>query len=261
MLEKIEKLKESTKAELIIPIHDFYPICPNYTLLNHKDDYCNIPDFQECKECLKSDFDGKLFLDSDIDISMWRDGWEELLELSDKILCFSNSSKDILTKAYNDIDISKIEVIPHKAQQILEPISIEKRENKSITIGVLGAISRAKGANIIKELVDRIDRDNLDIKVVLIGEISTPIDSPSFTITGRYQRDRLPKLIEKHKVDIFLIPSIWAETFSYTTQEIMMMDMPLMVFNLGAPAERVKNYSKGVILEKDYIDSIIEHIL
>jgi GT2 family glycosyltransferase len=261
VLNWIKKLKESKNAKLTLPIHDFYMICPNYTLLNHKDKYCDIPDdLDECKACLKSNFDGKVFLDDSIDISKWRESWGEIISITDNILCFSNSSKEILLKAYRDIDKEKIEVIPHQPQHQLEPLLLD--ENRDIkTIGILGSINKAKGADTVKELVERIERDNLDINIVLIGEISSPIISPKFKVTGRYQRDRLTKLIEHHKIDIFLIPSIWPETFSYTTQEIMMMDMPLMVFNIGAPAERVKEYRKGVVLEDNYIDNLFKYIL
>jgi len=263
ILEWIVELKSSTKAELILPIHDFYPICPNYTLLDNSSRYCDIPsDLTKCKECMKRrEFDGDIFIEEEIDISKWREAWGEIIDISDKILCFSTSSKEILTKAYRDIDESRVELIPHKAQYQLEAIEIEPRdEDSTITIGILGSINVAKGAEVIKELVERIEKENLDIQVVLIGEISNPIISPKFKITGRYKRERLPSLIKNHKIDIFLIPSIWPETFSYTTQEIMMMNMPLMVFNLGAPAERVKDYKRGVVLEENYIDNILKYI-
>jgi hypothetical protein len=39
-----------------------------------------------------------------------------------------------------------------------------------------------------------------------------------------------------------------------------MMQMPLMVFDIGAPAERVKEYDKGVVLEREYIPNIINYI-
>ncbi len=66
--------------------------------------------------------------------------------------------------------------------------------------------------------------------------------------------------MKEHEIDIFLIPSICPETFSYTTQEIMMMDMPLMVFNIGAPAESVVNYSKGYIINKVSSEAVLETI-
>jgi glycosyltransferase involved in cell wall biosynthesis len=64
-------------------------------------------------------------------------------------------------------------------------------------------------------------------------------------------------MIKDENIDIFMIPSIWPETFSYTTQEIMMMEMPLMVFNLGAPAERVKNYNNGYIIDEVSSNAIL----
>ena len=54
--------------------------------------------------------------------------------------------------------------------------------------------------------------------------------------------------MEDYQVDIVLIPSIWPETFSYTTEEAIKMDLPVAVFDLGAPAERVRTYNKGLIL-------------
>ena len=85
----------------------------------------------------------------------------------------------------------------------------------------------------------------LDVNVVVIGDITESIHSKHFIATGRYKLDNLPSIIKEHDIDTFLVPFIYPETFSYTTQEIM-MELPLMVFDLGAPAERVRKYDKGV---------------
>ena len=84
----------------------------------------------------------------------------------------------------------------------------------------------------------------------MIGEITEAINSEHFKSTGKYKREDLPQIIKDEQIDIFLIPSIWPETFSYTAQEVMMMELPLMVFDLGAPAERVKKYTKGIIINE-----------
>lgn len=107
-------------------------------------------------------------------------------------------------------------------------------------------------------MVQTIERDQLDMNVVVIGEMSEHLKSEHFHLTGRYVREELPNIIKNEKIDIFIIPSIVPETFSYTTQEIMMMEMPLMVFNLGAPAERVKNYSKGYVINDISADAVFE---
>ena len=245
--------------KLIIPIHDFYCICPSYTLLNNEDNYCNIPSMETCQKCMQSNnSEWKSFYFDKIDMERWRKIWSDLLANSHSILCFSNSSKEILLKAYPSLDASLIQVIPHTVTP-LPPVKLEhKNDSKQVTIGVLGAINYSKGSRIIKDLVKRIEKEHLDINIVLIGKTSEQINSSHLHITGRYKREKLPDLITKHKIDIFFIPSIWPETFSYTTQEIIMMNLPLMVFDIGAPAERVKKYEKGYIIKDISIDAILE---
>lgn len=56
--------------------------------------------------------------------------------------------------------------------------------------------------------------------------------------------------MENNNIDIVFIPSIWPETFSYTTSEAMMMGLPVACFDMCAPAERVKNLRKNLLLKK-----------
>ena len=68
-------------------------------------------------------------------------------------------------------------------------------------------------------------------------------------------------MIQKRKIDIFLIPSVWPETFSYTTGEVMSMGYPVIVFDMGAPAERVREYEKGYVVNKVSADSVCEILI
>ena len=260
-IEYISKLIDSKKAKLTIPIHDYFSVCPSYTLLNSEGKYCNVPNIKSCQECMaNSKQEWRNFMSEEIDIVTWRELWSNLLNKANKILAFSNSSKEIILKAYPELKEEKIELIPHKVDGF-EALNLIKNENKkNITIGILGAINYAKGANIVKELVKQIDKDNLDIQVVVIGEITEQISSPNFKVTGRYKKEELANIIKTNEIDIFLIPSIWPETFSYTTQEIINMNIPLIVFNLGAPAERVKKYKKGYIINNINVNDILNTI-
>jgi len=258
----IKESVEGNDTSLTIPIHDYYIVCPNYTLLDPDGLFCEIPSsLKSCQECMKSnDLEWKTFVNGDIDIYKWRKEWGRVVELADKIVCFSDSSKELILRAYNYLSEDKIEITPHYVEPLKTIQKIEKSSKSYTTIGILGAINQAKGANIIENLIKTIDERSLPIKVVLIGEISTNISSKNFLVTGRYDRDDLPKLVVEHGIDIFLLPSVCPETFSYTTQEIIMMQMPLMVFDIGAPAERVKDYDNGIVLTKEYISNIINYI-
>jgi GT2 family glycosyltransferase len=260
LLSYIHSLVSKTNAKLIVPIHDAYSICPSYNLLSQEGKYCDVPNLETCKACMQSNMqEWRNFYDAEVDINSWRASWEKILLQSSEILTFSNSSKNILLKAYPNI-ANKITVIPHEVKDI-HPIIVKKNANSATTtIGVLGAINHVKGAEIIKQLVQIIERDNLDINIVVIGEITESIQSKHFHVTGRYERDKLSNLVQEHQIDIFLIPTIIPETFSYTTQEIIMMELPLMVFNLGAPAERVASYNKGVIIDEISATSVLAQV-
>lgn len=71
-------------------------------------------------------------------------------------------------------------MIPHNISGRYTKIYNPNIKNDKTIIGILGGINEAKGANIIKELVDYVDNNKLNAKIVVIGQISIPINSNSF---------------------------------------------------------------------------------
>ncbi|HGZ69835.1 MAG TPA: glycosyltransferase, partial [Nitratifractor sp.] len=261
LLETFDRLSQREYLSLTIPIHDFFALCPSYNLLNQDGNYCGVPDAQTCAVCMQqSKQEWRNFFNDDVDILSWRELWSKLLTRAQTILCFSNSSKEIVQKAYPQIEESKFSVVPHSVSGIEKLTMPEKKSGEPFVIGVLGGINYAKGASVVKELVGLIERQNLNMKVVVIGEITEQIRGKHFQVTGRYKKSKLPALIRQYKVDAFVIPSIWPETFSYTSQEVMNMDLPLVVFDIGAPAERVKGYEKGYIVKGVNAQALLETI-
>lgn len=249
LLKLIERIKDDTNCHLTVPIHDYFPLCPSYNLIDYKWHFCGVPDkIADCKECIKKV--NYIPIASD-DIENWRESWQEVLEIADEVICFSEASKILTKRAYPTLK-NEILVIPHKVEDI--PMVNFEKEKGELVIGVLGTITTIKGGKILKEMADKLKLGQLiNIKIVVLGEI---FDSSflgktfdNLTITGKYKRDELVELVKEHEIDVFLIPSIWPETFSYTSEEIMKMNLPLAVFDLGAPAERTKKYDKGIIIE------------
>lgn len=250
-IELILQIHEKNKnCKMVISIHDYFIICPSYNLLNYNKEFCFIPeDTSVCAKCLKN-----------TDINIWREKWwYKILNKSTQILCFSNSSKNIFLKVYSDLS-SKINVIPHKTRDKLKKIYNPKlnKENNEIRIGILGNIHISKGANIVKDLVEYIDNNKINAKVIVIGSLHLKIESNSLEITGEYKRSNLENIVKNKNINRFLIPSICPETFSYTTEEVIQMGYPLFVFNIGAQAERVSNYPLGRVVE---INNFYEYIL
>ncbi|MFA5993669.1 MAG: glycosyltransferase [Parcubacteria group bacterium] len=251
IISHIIEMKTKKQCALDILVHDYFSVCPNYVLVNEQDEFCGVPNVDKCKQCMsrnKNDFRQYV---ADSDVETWRSAWENLLDFADDIICFSQASKDIFIKAYPQLKKEKIIIRPHSIDgELLRTIKKNKNTESVLTIGVLGGINKIKGSEIIKEMGIIIEKNNLPVKIVVIGEFIEKKYSHRIQVHGKYAHDDLPEIINSYGMDIFLIPSIWPETFSYTTQEIMQMDYPLAVFDLGAPAERVKKYAKGLIIEE-----------
>lgn len=242
-LQFLVSMKYSKHCELRMLLHDYYAICPTINLWNSQHMYCKVPDCMVCEECVKTN--PEVFNRDYQTMDMWRKTWGKFLTECDEVRVFSCDSKKLLLKVYPLL--KNIHYLPHQTDYMYE---MQKRQkiNSTMNVGILGVISEKKGLGILKELVEQscINHDN--ICFVVIGEVEGDWKHDKVIVTGRYEREEIPKLVLKYDVDLFLIPSIWPETFSYTTDEIMKMHMPIAVFNIGAPAERVSLYDKGCVI-------------
>jgi glycosyltransferase involved in cell wall biosynthesis len=251
-LALVSKIRGETHCRVTFFVHDFFAICPSYTLINDSNEYCGVPnDLKVCRKCLTRNTGDFRRFEAHADILTWRSQWDTFLQCCDEIICFGNSSAEILRKAYPLISTEKIAVRPHDISGRFKPIYFESWRDSIKRIGVLGAINFAKGSKVVRDLVEYIDRRKLPAKVILFGEIDLAIKSPAFEATGRYDLECLESIILDKDIDVFLLPSIWPETFSFTADEIMQMGLPLVVFNIGAPAERVSGYALGKVIEPD----------
>lgn len=247
-LGEIQRLKALFDSKLIMLFHDYYAVCPSFTLTQKNGLFCGLKCSKECTMCYQE----QEFMEetSCPNISTWRKQWKELLQDCSEVRCFSEDTLDRVKKVYGT-DL-KYTLVPHKVDYIPNV----KKSNKTtqyLNIGVLGGLSPLKGGYVIQELVDVIRKKDWPIRVVLVGYtdgIKINCDR-YFVTTGRYNVDDLPSIVKNYDIDLFFIPSIWPETFSYTTEEAIQMGMPVVTFDLGAPATRVREYSRGMVLNTD----------
>lgn len=262
VLEQIVELAKETKAKTLFLLHDYFSICPTICLLNTKSEYCEIPTTEKCDKCLANN---KLHIDIHCSernkgISVWRENWTRLLDCCDEIRTFSQSSKEVFQKAYPCVSSEKITVVPHKVDYLLN-ISDRVKRSDTLNIGVIGAIDEIKGVNIVIEMAELIKKYNIKARIVILGYTSPKIPNDLCLCVGKYKRSELPGLILKNDIDIVFIPSIWPETFSFTSQEAMMMGLPTACFDIGAPAERINNYDKGLIIPYINADYALRKLL
>lgn len=239
----ILRTKKELGSRLCFRLHDFMCICPAYTFIDEDYHYCDVASGEKCERCARKNKNARL--GGFNTVVEYRKAWKDFLLECDEITAFSHSSASLLKRAYPDVP--EPEIIPHKTTPLEKPV-LGPKTTDTFNIGVLGAINEHKGRLIIDECIKYIERNKKKIRFVIIGFANKKYSSKAITVTGKYRRKDVPRLVEQNDIDLFIIPSIWPETFSYTSSEVMSMDMPLAVFDIGAPPERVKDYEKGLII-------------
>ena len=230
---------ECKNSCVTLKLHDFYPICPSWTLLNYEQKYCDIGNSDKtCADCYKKFEMPCDEVKKDFSILKWRKMWGNFIySCVNEIEIFSPSSCRIFLKAY-PFAKDKIKLIPHTIKSF-----------PKYNVAILGNLAVNKGAKIIKELVKYLSYNNInDYHFVLIGKNPRNIKSENLTVLGEYKRDNLFNILKINNIDAIFIPSIWPETFSYTTAEAIMSGYPVMCFDMGGQADQVCRYSKGKIL-------------
>lgn len=242
--ELYEFLCEQSNANIKVAIHDYYPVCPSLNLLNYQWNFCGVPEEAECIKCRNKHRSGSL---KEPNIADWRNTWIKIFKLSSQIIIFSESSKAIMLKAFPDSS-TKLLLQPH-SMSYFKPGKTFSSPHKPMHIGIVGHISREKGATIVESMSDYLQTHAPEIEISIFGNIDIKNNKDNIKVLGKYEINDLPTLIEEQNITVFLMPSICPETFSYVTHELMMMKCPVVAFNLGAQGEAIKPYERGAVVE------------
>lgn len=253
MLRAIQRFAKEKNVGIRMLMHDFFPVCPSVNLIDQTGKYCMLPTEEKCNQCFLKNAPEDIVTEVP-SIVEWRREWKDFLQQCKEVIVFSKNSDDIIGNVFGKLD--NIKIIPHKSHYMPE-LNKKYKTTNTLNVGLLGILTNHKGQEIVRELVRKIESEKLNIRIVLIGSSPQKIKSKVFKETGRYTRGAIPELVLENDIDVFLIPSVWPETFSYTTDEIIMMGMPVMCFDLGAPAERVAKYEKGIVLPDMSAEAIL----
>jgi glycosyltransferase involved in cell wall biosynthesis len=235
---------QHARSRLVVTTHDFFAVCPSFVLVDAKGRHCAVPAASECAACLRDHSASYVSLSPPTEIGAWRASWGRCLAAADEVRCFSEASRKLLLKGYPMLDPARLTLVPHKVDFM--PARAPRLDPSApLGIGVVGEISAQKGAHIVTEIASLLEHEGGEGRIVVIGALDAACASPRLKATGPYRRGDLVDLIEANGVNMFLFPSIWPETFSYVVAELMAMHVPIVAFDLGAPAERLRQYAHG----------------
>ena len=68
------------------------------------------------------------------------------------------------------------------------------------------------------------------------------------TITGPYDQHDVSARLLAADLDLGLILSTWPETYSYVLSEYWSAGVPVLAYDIGAPAERIRQFGNGILV-------------
>lgn len=154
-------------------------------------------------------------------------------------LWFFENSHSLVSQTYPDI-IDKLKVTPHRLVTDVPKVQPGHVPDGVPVIGVLGNIGYQKGITVLRDLSQLLAR-NRKARLVIISNIDPSYKlASSVQVHGSYHVEEIPSLVARYGIICWLIPSIWPETFSYTTHEALATGLPVWSFDLGAQGDAAR---------------------
>jgi|GEM_PF-2235780 len=272
--ERLRRLTASCRLHLVV--HDYFAVCPSVNLLDHGGRYCGIPDAKSCDACLSqladapeaSEFSrlfaGKYPEVRTFGIGPWRRTWSEILGLMETVVFPSAAARDLLCRAYPDLDAGRCRVVPHDVPALgFRPAAVDRADGV-LEVCLIGQISDHKGARILDRLLTRVMDEAHLVRFRVVGTFLHAWrhrNNPHLIETGLFHPADLADHLSRHRIDLFLFPSIWPETFSYVIHEMMSSGLPVMATRLGAHGDALAGYPGAMLVDGFDADAFLDRIL
>ncbi len=237
--EELLSLDLKLGVRSIITIHDYYVLSSNPPLTDAEGvfpgEFSDVLGLSRCGgQCVTLQ-----------EVSAWRRRFQQMMDRAAYVLYPSRFTKDLYDMRLN---LQNALVVPHPEERrepapYISPVAI----TNEITVGVIGALSKEKGADLVEEVSKYFSVHHPGVHVKLIGYGYRPLEG--ILVTGKYNADNLLELIKSERIDALFYPSRCPETYSYVLSYGLASGLPIFAPNIGAFPERLKGRPKTMLFD------------
>jgi GT2 family glycosyltransferase/glycosyltransferase involved in cell wall biosynthesis len=238
----IEALDE-LRAPRDVYLHDYVWLCPQITLIDQSIRYCGEPPLSTCEKCVKKNGSS---LGEAITVQNLRRRSARWLQGARRVIA---PSRDTASRFQRYFPRVRIDVEPHQIE--FPTFAVPTSNTKRTRVALIGAIGNHKGYQVLLDCALDAARRSLPLEFTVIGyshDDARLLKTGRVFITGRYFDIEVPNLIRRERPSVILLPSVWPETWSYTLSHAIASGLPVVSFDLGAIAERLRQLDKGHLL-------------
>jgi glycosyltransferase involved in cell wall biosynthesis len=226
----------------IVTVHDFTPFCPRPHLWEQPAArFCDFSrDAARCHLCLSVDFDVARGFEQE-----WRAAMADALFTADALVFPSAYLQAAWRDLLPGLDPGRQHVIEPGAPSC-SPVRAEPSAGVR-RVALVGAVKPAKGAALLPEIV----RDAGGLEFVVLGGGDAAIlralrQVPRTRVRGYYRAGSLAGHLRG--VDVALLLSLVPESYGLTLDECWQAGVPVIAFDHGAVAERVRRLGGGLLV-------------
>ncbi|WP_227322239.1 glycosyltransferase [Acidisoma silvae] len=227
-------------------IHDYSWFCPRITLTTGENRYCGEPPVEACEACV-----GEYGSTIDEVISA-----RSLIDRSQAILAGADNvfvpSVDVSRRMARRFAVKPRVAQWEKGTSIPATLkSVESSKGGKRRICVVGAIGQEKGFKILLDAARWVQRKGLDIEFRIVGYTCNDralLETGCVYITGGYQEAEVISLIKAQDAAFAFFPAVWPETWSFVLSQCWEANLPVLAFDIGAPAERIRQTGGGGLI-------------
>lgn len=220
-----------------IHVHDFSWYCPRLSLLGTNGVYCGEPGADGCRSCIMES--GSELHDA-LDPDRLRERSGHWLGQARNVFVACRDSAQRYARMFPDRNfrVAAWEQSPPLALPVVKAVPHR--------IAVIGAIGEQKGRAVLLACARHAALHNLPLEFLLAGfsdDEEALLQTGKVFITGRYDEAELPMLLQREAPSAIFLPSVTPETWSYSLSQAMATALPVMAFDIGAIAERLRSSS------------------
>ncbi|MDH4017053.1 MAG: glycosyltransferase, partial [Actinomycetota bacterium] len=241
----VARLPQRLDVTYDVTTHDYFAVCPRTHMIDASGIYCGEPDVDACTRCI-AELGSPV--GDDIDVARWRARSEILLAGARRVFVPSQDAADRLARYFEDV---RWLVRPHVEGPWTSPSAAAPKRGGETRVAVVGAIGYHKGSQILLACAEDAAVRKLPLRFEVVGYTDCTeelLATKRVAVTGPYEEDELPALLERARCQLAFIPSVWPETYCYSLSHVVRAQLHPFVFDIGAPAARVEAMGFGDVL-------------
>lgn len=237
-------------SSLYVTLHDFNSICHRHNLVDDQGRYCETIERERCVSCVRRAANAQ----DQVDPDDRRLVWHNFLRRARRVLVPSQDTANRAARYFPDVPFL---VRPHEERlDAVEPMQVVPKG--ALKVALIGAIGPHKGSNFLHALALDAQSRKLPISYHVIGytNITSDLVKVGVQVTGSYASDEeCVAFIRKLAPQVCLFPSIWPETYCYALSIALALQIPPIVLDLGAQADRVRESGYGHVISPSMLDA------